>query len=70
MQSSDLMIRFIDPYDTLAVFEQAFAGVGLRTNVSELARQGWRPLIVGVVGECVIAVVTLVMVLAAARAFS
>jgi len=51
-------------------FLLTFAGVGLRTNVSELARQGWRPLIVGVVGECVIAVVTLVMVLAAARAFS
>ena len=51
-------------------FLLTFAGVGLRTNVSELARQGWRPLIVGVVGECVIAVITLVMVLAAARAFS
>ena len=51
-------------------FLLTFAGVGLRTNVSELARQGWRPLIVCVVGECVIAVITLVMVLAAARAFS
>ena len=46
-------------------FLLTFAGVGLRTNVRELAKQGWRPLIVGVVGECAIAVVTLVMVLAA-----
>jgi uncharacterized integral membrane protein (TIGR00698 family) len=51
-------------------FLLTFAGVGLRTNVAELARQGWRPLIVGVVGECVIAVITLVMVLAAGRALS
>jgi uncharacterized membrane protein YadS len=43
--------------------------VGLRTNVSELAKQGWRPLIVGIVGECAIAAVTLAMVLVAARAF-
>ena len=46
-------------------FLLTFAGVGLRTNVRELANQGWRPLIVGIVGECAIAVVTLVMVLAA-----
>jgi len=51
-------------------FLLTFAGVGLRTNVSELAKQGWRPLIVGVAGECAIAAVTLVMVLAAARAFA
>jgi uncharacterized integral membrane protein (TIGR00698 family) len=48
-------------------FLLTFAGVGLRTNVRELAKQGWRPLIVGVVGECAIAVVTLVMVLAASN---
>jgi uncharacterized integral membrane protein (TIGR00698 family) len=46
-----------------------FAGVGLRTNVRELAGQGWRPLVVGVVGEFAIAVLTLAMVLAAARSF-
>ena len=44
-----------------------FAGVGLRTNVRSLARQGWRPLVVGVAGECVIATVTLAMVLIASR---
>jgi uncharacterized membrane protein YadS len=46
-----------------------FAGVGLKTNVRELSKQGWRPLVVGVVGEFAIAVLTLVMVLAAARRF-
>ena len=51
-------------------FLLTFAGVGLRTNVRELAQQGWRPLIVGVVGECAIAAVTLVMVIAASRAFA
>ena len=48
-------------------FLLTFAGVGLRTNVRELAQQGWRPLIVGVIGECAIAAVTLAMVLAASR---
>jgi uncharacterized integral membrane protein (TIGR00698 family) len=46
-----------------------FAGVGLRTNVGELSRQGWRPLAVGVVGEVAIAVLTLAMVVIAARTF-
>ena len=46
-----------------------FAGVGLRTNVGELSRQGWRPLVVGVVGEVAIAVLTLAMVVFAARTF-
>ena len=43
-----------------------FAGVGLRTNFVELRRQGWRPLVVGVIGECAIAAITLAVVLAAA----
>jgi uncharacterized integral membrane protein (TIGR00698 family) len=46
-----------------------FAGVGLRTNLVELRRQGWRPLAVGVIGECAIAVITLMVVLGAARRF-
>ena len=46
-----------------------FAGVGLRTNVGELSRQGWRPLVVGVAGEVAIAVLTLAMVVSAARLF-
>jgi hypothetical protein len=32
-------------------------------------KQGWRPLVVGIVGECAIAVLTLAMVLAATRLF-
>jgi len=44
-----------------------FAGVGLRTNFVELKRQGWRPLVVGTVGECAIAAITLALVLVAAR---
>jgi uncharacterized membrane protein YadS len=47
-----------------------FAGVGLRTNIRDLIQQGWRPLVVGVVGECAIAAVTLGMVLAAAHRFA
>jgi uncharacterized integral membrane protein (TIGR00698 family) len=46
-----------------------FAGVGLRTNFAELRRQGWRPLAVGVIGECAIAVITLAVVLGAASRF-
>ena len=51
-------------------FLLTFAGVGLRTNIRELIKQGWRPLVVGVVGEFAIAGFTLVMVLIAARAFN
>ena len=51
-------------------FLLTFAGVGLRTNIRELMKQGWRPLAVGVMGECAIAGLTLVMVLIAARRFS
>jgi uncharacterized integral membrane protein (TIGR00698 family) len=51
-------------------FLLTFAGVGLRTNIRELMKQGWRPLVVGVVGECAIAGLTLVMVLVASRSFA
>jgi uncharacterized integral membrane protein (TIGR00698 family) len=51
-------------------FLLTFAGVGLRTDVRELMKQGWRPLVVGVVGECAIAALTLVMVLVAAQRFA
>lgn len=50
-------------------FLLTFAGVGLRTNFRELSKQGVRPLIVGVIGEVVIAVMTLAMVWGADRAF-
>jgi uncharacterized integral membrane protein (TIGR00698 family) len=51
-------------------FLLTFAGVGLRTNIRDLMKQGWRPLVVGVVGECAIAGLTLVMVLVASRSFA
>lgn len=50
-------------------FLLTFAGVGLRTNVRDLMQQGWRPLAVGVLGECGIAAVTLLMVLGASSRF-
>ena len=43
-------------------FLLTFAGVGLRTNLRELGKQGWRPFAVGAVGEIVIAALTLGLV--------
>jgi uncharacterized integral membrane protein (TIGR00698 family) len=43
-------------------FLPAFAGVGLRTNMKDLVGQGWRPLIVGILGEAFIALLTLGLV--------
>jgi uncharacterized integral membrane protein (TIGR00698 family) len=43
-------------------FLLTFAGVGLRTNLKELVKQGVRPFIVGAVGEVVIAILTLGLV--------
>ena len=40
-------------------FLLSFAGVGLRTNIRELAKQGLRPFFVGMVGEMAIAGLTL-----------
>ena len=48
-------------------FLPAFAGVGLRTQLRDLVNQGWRPIIVGVLGEIFIAIVTLGLVYAAYR---
>jgi uncharacterized integral membrane protein (TIGR00698 family) len=50
-------------------FLLTFAGVGLRTNFRELGHQGWRPLIVGAVGEIFIAVLTLGLVIGADALF-
>jgi uncharacterized integral membrane protein (TIGR00698 family) len=44
-------------------FLPAFAGVGLRTQLRDLVHQGWRPILVGVLGEIFIALITLGMVL-------
>jgi uncharacterized integral membrane protein (TIGR00698 family) len=43
-------------------FLPAFAGVGLRTNLRDLTGQGWRPLVVGILGEIFIALITLGLV--------
>jgi uncharacterized integral membrane protein (TIGR00698 family) len=43
-------------------FLLTFAGVGLRTNLRELSKQGARPFIVGAVGEVAIALITLGLV--------
>jgi uncharacterized integral membrane protein (TIGR00698 family) len=50
-------------------FLLTFAGVGLRTNIRELGRQGWKPLLVGAAGEVAIAAITLGLVLGADRLF-
>jgi len=50
-------------------FLLTFAGVGLRTNLRELGKQGWKPLAVGAVGEVAIAAVTLGLVFGADRLF-
>jgi len=51
-------------------FLLTFAGVGLRTNLRELTKQGVRPLLVGVIGEVLIAVITLGLVFGADRIFT
>ncbi len=48
-------------------FLLAFAGVGFRTNLRDLGRQGARPFVVGTLGEVAIAVITLGLVLGAGR---
>jgi uncharacterized integral membrane protein (TIGR00698 family) len=48
-------------------FLLTFAGVGLRTRLSVLRAQAWRPFVVGALGEVVIAALTLAMVLGADR---
>ncbi len=44
-------------------FLLTFAGVGLRTNLRDLFKQGARPFLVGAFGEVAIAAITLVLVL-------
>jgi uncharacterized integral membrane protein (TIGR00698 family) len=48
-------------------FLLTFSGVGLRTGLRELGRQGWRPFAVGAIGEVFIALVTLALVYGADR---
>ena len=48
-------------------FLPAFAGVGLRTQLRDLVNQGWRPILVGILGEIFIALITLGLVFGAVR---
>jgi uncharacterized integral membrane protein (TIGR00698 family) len=48
-------------------FLLTFAGVGLRTNVFEMRKQGLRPFAVGAIGEVVIAALTLGLVFGAQK---
>jgi uncharacterized integral membrane protein (TIGR00698 family) len=48
-------------------FLLTFAGVGLRTNIGEMRKQGLRPFLVGAIGEVVVAGLTLGLVLGANR---
>ena len=48
-------------------FLLAFAGVGFRTNLRELGRQGAKPFVVGTLGEVAIALITLGLVYGALR---
>ncbi len=48
-------------------FLLTFAGVGLNTNIRELARTGWRPLVVAIIGLVVVATVSLGLVLLTSR---
>jgi uncharacterized integral membrane protein (TIGR00698 family) len=50
-------------------FLLTFAGVGLRTNIREMMKQGIRPFLVGAIGEFAIAGITLLLVLAVSRRY-
>jgi len=50
-------------------FLLTFAGVGLRTNLRDLFKQGARPFLVGALGEVAIAAITLALVAGADRVF-
>ena len=50
-------------------FLLTFAGVGLNTDIRQIARTGWRPLLVAVIGLTVVASVSLGIVLLTSRVF-
>jgi uncharacterized integral membrane protein (TIGR00698 family) len=50
-------------------FLLTFAGVGLNTDIRQIARSGWRPLLVAVIGLVVVASVSLGIVLLTSRVF-
>jgi uncharacterized membrane protein YadS len=50
-------------------FLLTFAGVGLRTSLRDLLKQGVKPFLVGAIGEIAIAAITLALVLGADRLY-
>jgi uncharacterized integral membrane protein (TIGR00698 family) len=50
-------------------FLLTFAGVGLTTDIRQIARTGWRPLVVAIIGLTVVASVSLGIVLVTSRVF-
>jgi uncharacterized membrane protein YadS len=48
-------------------FLMTFAGVGLRTNLRQMSKQGLRPFVVGALGEILIAALTFGLVVTANR---
>ncbi|BBZ42874.1 YeiH family protein [Mycobacterium parmense] len=50
-------------------FLLTFAGVGLTTDIRQIARTGWRPLVVAIIGLTVVASVSLGIVLLTSRVF-
>src|SRR5271156_70678 len=50
-------------------FLLTFAGVGLTTDIRQIARTGWRPLVVAIIGLAVVASVSLGLVLLTSRVF-
>ncbi len=61
----------IEPQETLdePTLPSTFAGVGLNTDFRQIARTGWRPLVVAVIGLTVVATVSLGIVLLTSRVF-
>jgi uncharacterized membrane protein YadS len=53
----------------MSVSQQTFAGVGVRTNLREMHKQGLRPFAVGAIGEVIIAIFTLGLVAGAGKLF-
>jgi uncharacterized membrane protein YadS len=50
-------------------FLLTFAGVGLNTDIRQIARTGWRPLVVAIIGLAVVASVSRGIVLFTSRVF-
>jgi uncharacterized membrane protein YadS len=48
-------------------FLLTFAGVGLSTDIRQIVRSGWRPLVVAIIGLVVVAAVSLGLVLFTSR---